>query len=71
MQTDECIGSTHAVHGNLRRRDELPGEDKASCTSKEQCGRDDIYDKHKNIPGGITCVIEHKATPNMFDPGPP
>ena len=27
----------------------LPGEDKASCTSKEQCGKDDIYDKHKNI----------------------
>ena len=27
----------------------LPGEDKASCTSKfeEQCGKDDIYDKHK------------------------
>ena len=22
----------------------LPEEDKASCTSKEQCGRDDIYD---------------------------
>ena len=27
----------------------LPGEDKASCTSKEQCGRDDIYDKNKNM----------------------
>ena len=26
---------------------QLPGEDKASCTNKEQCGRDDIYDKHK------------------------
>ena len=25
----------------------LPG-DKASCTSKEQCGRDDIYGKQKN-----------------------
>ena len=27
----------------------LPGEDKASCTSKEHCGRDDIYDKHKKM----------------------
>ena len=32
-----------ALHANL----ELPGEDKASCTSKEQCSKDDIYDKQK------------------------
>ena len=35
------------------------GDIKASCTSKEQCSRDDIYDKHKN--GGIaqSTYLEH------------
>ena len=48
MHVDATDGKTYrmALVRPLERH--LPGEDKASCTSKEQCGRDDIYDKHKN-----------------------
>ena len=41
---------------------ELPGEDKASCTSKEQCGKDDIYDKHKNMHGHPYYSIQQLKT---------
>ena len=41
---------------------QLPGEDKASCTSKEQCGKDDTYDKHKNMHRKNMQPIQHVQT---------
>ena len=46
---------------NISRRHMLRallGEDKASCTSKEQCGKDDIYDKQK--------IVHSKLRPSNF-----